>query len=135
MNDDFDRLIRDALSGEGQYNPQTDERVRSEVTQMYDSKLKRIFWYTWAVLIIDMVLLIGLVPVFLLINDVKMQIGCAAAWLAIFVSAMQEKTWYWQMNSKLKTLKEISELKVQVAQLSQKLEPRGPTDEQNGRAL
>lgn len=131
MNDNFDKLLRYTLSGEGQDNVEKGERVRGEVTQMYDSKLKRIYWYTWAVLIIDMVLLIGLVPVFLLIDDVKMQIGCAAAWLAIFVSTMQEKTWYWQMNSKLRTLKEIAELKVQVAQLSQKLDSQRQSEGQD----
>lgn len=131
MNDDLGRLLRDALSAEGQYDPETGERVKSEVSQMYDRRLNKIRWFAWACLIVDAVLLMGLVPAFFLISDVKILIGCAVAWLAIFVSAMQEKTWYWQMNAKLSTLKEIAEVKVQLAQVSQALENQGHPDEQN----
>ncbi len=122
--DEFEKNLGQALGNRGQYDKQRSYDVRKEALKMYDDKLKRIRWMTWGCLAFEALLIIVFISAFEVATDTKSLIAFAALALASYESTVLMKLWYAQASARLKTAKEIAELQLQIADLSQKLEPR-----------
>lgn len=120
MNDELDMLLQDVLGPSGRYDARKAESVKREVTAMYESKLKMWRQIIWALLALDGLMMLGAVWLFSISSDVKWLIGSAAVGLWAYESTILMKLWYWQMNTKYSVLKEVTELKLQIAKLSEK---------------
>lgn len=117
MNNELDKLLQDVLSTSGTYDTEKGELIKKEVASMYDKKLKLWRYIIWAVLAIDTILILAGINIFFSSTEVQMQIGSAAMVLLVFESSILTKLWYWQMNTKFSILKEITELRLQIAQM------------------
>lgn len=123
MNDQLDKLLQEALAPSGHYDAQKAESVKREVTRMYEEKLKHWRDVIWTLLAIDAAFIVGGVLAFVLSSDVKTLIGSAAVVLWAFMSTVMMRLWYWQMESKFSVLKELAELRLQVAGKAETDEP------------
>lgn len=121
--DEFDRQLKQTLSGEERFDAGRSDAMRKEVLRMYDEKLKRVKWLTWGSLILDAIVIIVLVNLYGVMSDVKALIAIAVLALAAYESTILMKLWYWTMNVKMSTLKEMKELQLQIAELSQRIPP------------
>lgn len=126
--DQFEKNLGQALGGRGQFDKAKSDDVRKEALKMYDDKLKLYRWITWGFLLFETVLIIIIIGAFTATNDTKWLIGLAAAALAAYESTILMKLWYWQMDTKLRVTKEVKELQLQIAELTQKLEAGGKQD-------
>lgn len=124
MNDQLDKLLQQALAPSGRYNTQRAESVKREVTRMYEEKLKHWSSVIWTLLAIDAAFIVGGIIAFALSSEVKVLIGSAAVVLWAFMSTVLMRLWYWQIDTKFSVLKELAELRLQTAQLSDG-EPKG----------
>ena len=119
--DEFEKNLRQALAGRGQYDAHKSDDVRKEALRMYDDKLRTYRWVTWGILAFETLVMIVLIGVFALMNDTKVLIALAALALASYETTILMKLWYWNMNVKMSTLKELKGLQLQIAELSQKI--------------
>lgn len=118
----FEKNLGQALGGRGQYDKQKSDNVRKEALKMFDDKLKLYKWVTWGFLAFETVCMAVLAWGFWMIGDVKWLVAVAALFIVSFESTVLMKLWYWQMNTKIGTLKEMKQLELQIAELTQKLD-------------
>ena len=87
---------------------------------MYDKLLTKCKWLTWGCLIVFTVITIAAINVMVIAKNTKVLIVCGVVILGVGQLEVLMKLWYWIMNNKLKVLKEIKQLQVQIAELSDK---------------
>lgn len=134
MNDEVDKLLQDALSSEAQYDPARAERVKNEVARMYERKLRNWSYLTWAYLAIGVVGMMIAIDIYILTSNLKLLIACAAMFLLCYEGTVLMKLWYWQMDTKLGILKELADLRLQMAELSEKKKSEENPDANGGKS-
>ncbi len=124
MND-FDQQLRQLLRDVGRPSADQSEALRKEMVHMYEDKLKKVeryarnwIWITAAVCGVGGVL-IGLGAA----KSTTLVILGAAAFIVAIELQTLVKLWYWQMNTKLSLLKEMKELRLQLAERQEKEPP------------
>ena len=129
--DEFDRQLKQTLSGDERFDAGRSDALRKEVLRMYDDKLKTYKWITWGFLAFAVLEMLIIAGIFAAVGDTKVLIALAVLFLVAYESTILMKLWYWTMNVKMSTLKETKELQLQIAELSQKVGPTGgqQTDE------
>lgn len=120
MNNELEKLLQDVLSTSGTYDKEKGELVKKEVISMYNKKLKLWRYIVWGLLVIDTIIIMTCVNIFSSSSDVKVLIGSAAILLLTFEGSVLMKLWYWQMDTKFSVVKEIAEVKLQIAQMCEK---------------
>ncbi len=115
--DEMEDELRRTLAGAGRFDAEKSQSVRKETLQMFDQKLKRYRWFTWACLAVYTVISICAIEVMIFASSTKVLIICAAIILAMGQLEVLMKLWYWIMNNKLTVLKEIKELQLQIVEL------------------
>lgn len=119
--DKFERQLGDVLRDSGSFDTERGTARREEIGKMYDDKLKTYRYFTWGILAFETVCIVLIVGAFMFTNEIKWLIGLAAVGLAAYQSTILMKLWYWQMDTKLRTIKEVKELQLQIVELSQRL--------------
>lgn len=119
--DEFERQLRQVLSGDESFDTQRSDALREDVARMYDDKLKTYKWVTWGFLALAMIEMMVLAGAFFVVDNTKLLLAFAVMFLVAYESTVLMKLWYWTMNVKMSTLKEMKELQLQIAELSQKI--------------
>jgi len=119
----FERDLHDALSSNGEFDPQGNDAARKEAIKTYDVKLKRARILTWVFLAFLAVVMAYLAILFVITNNMKIMLACVVAFLIAHAGTNLMKLWYWQMNTKFSVLKELKELELRVVELSEKVSP------------
>jgi CHASE2 domain-containing sensor protein len=120
MNDKLDQLLKEALGAQGDYDAEKAQTIAQGVIAMYENKLKVWGHLIWQLLIIDLALIVGMIGLFIFSSSLKVLIGSATIMLLAFLSSIFMRLWYWQIDTKYSILKEITEMKLQLAQLQEK---------------
>ena len=124
MNE-FEKTIRETLSETDKFDAASAETLRKEIIQMYEEKLKKYRWLTWACLIVFAIISIAAIEVLIFASSPKILIISAVVLLGVGQLEVLMKLWYWIMNNKLNVLKEIKQLQLQIAELKGKEPPAG----------
>jgi len=122
--DEFDRqLQRKVFHHGGSYDQRRADRVREEVRRMYDEKMRVVLNYTWGYLVLGIVIMMG--GFFMLATSQDLRGMITGAMLSLFGVSITVliKLWYWIMNDKWSVLREIKELQVQMAEMTERLSP------------
>jgi hypothetical protein len=120
MEDKFDKLLYDIFGSSDRYDHTRGDKVRDKVATMYDTKLRFTRYFVWAWLVFCTALIVVSVFTFIDSDNVKILLGCAAIAVIAHEGSVLMKLWYWQQNTKYTLLKEMAELKLQIAQLNEK---------------
>src|SRR4030042_1530324 len=119
--DEFERQLKQVLSGDERFDTQRSDALRKDVARMYDDKLKTYRWITWGFLALATIEMMVLAGAFFVVDNTKLLLAFAVMFLVAYESTVLMKLWYWSMNVKMSTLKEFKELQLQIAELSQKI--------------
>lgn len=118
--DKLEKDIRTTLSDNEKFDTAKAETLRKETTQMFDEKLKKYRWLTWACLIVFTVITISAIQMMVFASNTKVLIVCGIVILGVGQLEVLMKLWYWIMNNKLNVLKEIKQLQLQITELAGK---------------
>jgi hypothetical protein len=116
--DEFEKAIGATLHNRGKFNATKAETLRKETVQMFDKKLKIVKIITWAFLLVDALIMVGLAGSFAAAKSPKVLIILAVIFLVVYNSTILMKLWYWVLNAKYSMLKEIKQLQLQIAELA-----------------
>jgi hypothetical protein len=114
---DFDQEFQNMLRELGSPDTERSASLRKEMVQMYEEKLKKVEGYArqWIWITVGICasggILMGLGAVF----STTIVISGAVVIVVAIELQMLVKLWYWQMNTKLALLKELKELRLQLA--------------------
>ena len=126
--DEFDRQLKQTLSGDERFDARRSDALRKDVARMYDDKLRTYKWITWGFLALATIEMMVLAGAFFVVDNTKLLLGFAVLFLVAYESTVLMKLWYWTMNVKMSTLKEMKELQLQVAELSQMIGSSNETE-------
>ena len=117
MNE-FERELRDVLTGKQHFDSARSESLKEEVIRMFDRKRKTAMIIAWVMIALCNLVAIPAIVIFILSGSTKVLIACAA--VAIIAGQMEilAKLWYWVVHGRLILQKEIKELQLQIANLS-----------------
>ncbi len=104
------------------------QALKKEVSNMFDERLRKYRWLTWICLIVFAVATVGAIEVMVFASSTKTLIVCAVIILGLGQLEVLMKLWYWVMNGKLKVLKEVKNLELQIAELRAE-QTEGPQSE------
>ncbi|MHC4215937.1 MAG: DUF6768 family protein [Planctomycetota bacterium] len=118
--DNLENELKTQLDKEFDFNSNKGEEMRKLISQMFDDKLKMVKWVAWMFLLIDVVILVVAANRFFLSDSTKDMIFMAVIFLVAYESTILIKLWYWVINAKINIVKEIKQLQVQIAELTDK---------------
>ncbi len=114
--------VKKTLSKNGLFDPARGRKQRNETVAMFSAKLRKVERFTYTHLVILVALMVFSVNRFLGSTTTKDQI----LYLGIFILAMSSqvliKLWYWVVNTKISVLKEIKQLRLEMA-MAEKSKP------------
>jgi len=119
MND-FDKEIGNALRKGNHFDSKRGEKLRKEIIQMFDEKLKKVERITWMWIVGTVIVAMMAGSGFSIARDTQGLILFAGLFFIAILTQVLIKLWYWIMNCKLSVLKEIKQLELQVAELKEK---------------
>ena len=90
---------------------------------MFEDKLKKIKLWTWAFLLIDVVIIVGALITFFHSTHIKALILCAMVVVVVYDSTVLIKPWYRVYHNEIKVRTEVKRLQLQVAELVGRNEP------------
>ncbi len=114
---DFDQKFQDMIRELGSPDPERSASLRQEMVHMYEEKLKKVERYMrqWIWLTVGICAVGGsLIGVGAVYSTAMIIIGATACIVAVELQTLA-KLWYWQMNTKLSLLRELKELRLQLA--------------------
>lgn len=126
--DEFDRDLHDALSDEGQLDATKSDEVREEAVRMHskwisierDEGLSR--WQRALRAILTSVTFVSMGLIFGITDSTKVMIGVAVLFLLVTNGVLYTgRVLYLVMEIKKSVLKELKELRLEVAELSEKV--------------
>jgi hypothetical protein len=117
---DFENELKKALEKNGDFDTARSETLRKEIVQMFEDKLKKVKLWTWAFLLIDVIIIAGgissLLVNLLITKNTNAMIISAVVVLIAHEGTVLIKLWYWVLNSKYAVLKELKQLRLQIAE-------------------
>ena|GEM_PF-4060640 len=114
---DLEDRLRSALGRTGGFDNEKAQALKKEVSNMFDERLRKYRGLTWICLIVFAVITVGAIEVMLFASSTKALIVCAVIILGAGQLEVLIKLWYWIMNGKLKVLREVKNLELQIAEL------------------
>jgi hypothetical protein len=126
--DELEKEIAVVLSEGGKFDPAKAETLRKEMVEMFEEKLRIVYWYAklWLIICIGVCCVAGGCFGFAASFGIRGTWGMIAS-AVFFLLAGQGmvtiKLWYWIMNNKLNVLKEIKQLQLQIAEMAGKNTP------------
>jgi len=117
--DEFEKTIQSTLSDSHEFDAQKAQTLRKETIQMYDKNLKKYKRWTWACLIAFAIIGVAIIQIMVVWgSNLKVLIISGIVLLGVGQLEVLMKLWYWIMNNKLNVLKEIKQLQLQIAELT-----------------
>ncbi len=120
MNE-FEKQLREALTGEQRFDSARGESMRQEVTRMYKKKRKTAMIIAWVAIALCNLVAIPAIVIFVLSGSSKVLIACAAVAIIAGQLEILAKLWYWVVHGRIVLQEEIKELQLQIAQLADHL--------------
>jgi ABC-type sugar transport system permease subunit len=125
----FEKELKEVLEKNGDFDVVKSETLRKGIVQMFEDKLKKVKLWTWAFLLIDVVIIAvgvsSLLVNLLITKNTNAVIVSAIVVLVAHEGTVLIKLWYWILNSKYEVLKELKQLQLQIAEQSGKNAPSG----------
>jgi len=123
----FEKELKEVLEKNGDFNVTKSEALRKEIVQMFEDKLKKVKLWTWAFMLIDVIIIAGgissLLVNLLITKNTNAMIISAVVVLVAHEGTVLIKLWYWVLSSKYAVLKELKQLQLQVAESTGKSSP------------
>jgi len=117
--DEFEKTIRNTLSNSHEFDAQKAQTLRKETIQMYDKNLKKYRRLTWVCLIAFAIIGVATIEIMVVWgSNLRVLIIGGIVLLGVGQLEVLMKLWYWIMNNKLNVLKEIKQLQLQIAELT-----------------
>ncbi len=120
----FEKELKEVLEKNGDFDVAKGETLRKEIVQMFEDKLKKVKLWTWAFLLIDVIIIAGgissLLVNLLITKNTNAMIISAVVVLIAHEGTVLIKLWYWVLNTKYGVLKELKQLQLQIAELAGK---------------
>ncbi|UCG47088.1 MAG: hypothetical protein JSU94_16510 [Phycisphaerales bacterium] len=114
---DLEDKLSSVLGQTGGFDNEKAQAFKREVSNMFDERLKKYRRLTWICLIVFALVTVGAIEVMVFASSTKILIVCAVIILGVGQLEVLMKLWYWIMNCKLKVLKEVKNLELQIAEL------------------
>ena len=121
--DNLEKNIQSTFGKSNQFDTQKADAQRKEVAAMYDKKLKITRWITWGILLLETAIMIGVANAFIYSKNPKTLLMLGVVFLVAYNTTILIKLWYWIVNNKLNVLKEIKQLQLQIAEMTNKTPP------------
>jgi hypothetical protein len=121
--DEFEKTIRKTLSDTGKFDAAKAETSRKEIVQMFDKKLKRVKLTTQISLLVLAVLIIYSFHLLSQSQNTRDMLVHTIIILILAESTVLMKLWYWVLNAKYGVLKELKQLQLQIAEMTDKTPP------------
>jgi hypothetical protein len=122
---ELEKIIEQTNDTRGKFDAEKAKLLRKETVQMYDKTLTKCKWLTWICLLVFAIVTVGAIQVLVSASNTKTLVISAVVILGVGQLEVLMKLWYWIMNNKLKVLKEVKQIELQIAQLNAEEDPDG----------
>ena len=123
----LEKELKEVLEKNGDFNIAKSETLRKETVQMFEDKLKKVKLWTWAFLLIYVIIIAGgisgLLVNLLITKNTNAMLISAVVVLIAHEGTVLIKLWYWVLNTKYDVLKELKQLQLQIAEQTAKDSP------------
>jgi ABC-type sugar transport system permease subunit len=123
----FEKELKEFLEKNGDFDVVKSETLRKGIVQMFEDKLKKVKLWTWAFLLIYVIIIAGgisgLLVNLLITKNTNAMLVSAIVVLVAHEGTVLIKLWYWILNSKYDVLKELKQLQLQIAEQAGKKPP------------
>ena len=122
--EEFEFEIKKMMSGESPVDASKVKEVGEEVVRAYDRKKHkvRVCLYVWMAVICVFLALSAYW--FFRSSDLKACLGAGVLFLVMYESTVLMKLWYWVVDSKIATVRELKLVQLQLAELAAKVNGR-----------
>ncbi len=125
--DKLEKELTELLGNESGFAGSIDESTRKEMAQMifqkFESDMSKVKVVFWIFLVMGVATMVGGMIFLIHAKGTKWMLFAAVIALMGYNSTILMKLWYWVVSTKLGILKEIKQLQLQVAELSDKKQP------------
>jgi hypothetical protein len=125
MNDQFDEQIKAALEADKGFDPARSDQVAKEAERMFDEKIRRAKWITWASLALCTMGMLVSAALMWVFDNPKLVLFFAILFLVDFGSTILMKQWYWTVHTRISVQRDIKELQLQIAEVRRLLTEKG----------
>ena len=125
MNDDMKNVYHRILFDKDAPGDAPDQAAREQLQEEFGRKRKRIKRKYWAGTFIEFVMMATIAMVYSQTPDTKLQIMMGVVFIVNFEAAVMIGLWYWVVHTRLLLVREVKELRLEVAELAARNAPPG----------
>ncbi|HUW62402.1 MAG TPA: DUF6768 family protein [Candidatus Bathyarchaeia archaeon] len=123
MNEDMNKAYHRILFDKNAPGEDPDAAAREKLHHEFSRKRNIVMWITWGFLFFEGAMMVALMLVFVLESNTKTLIALAALFIASFETTVLMKLWYWIVHTRLLLVREIKEMRLELADLAARQAP------------
>ena len=123
MNEDMNKAYHRILFDKNAPGEDPDAAARERLHHEFSRKRNIVMWITWGFLFFEGAMMVALMLVFVAESNTKTLIALAALFIVSFEVTVLMKLWYWVVNTRLLLVREVKEMRLELAELAARQKP------------
>lgn len=125
MNDDLKNVYHRILFDKNAPGEEPEQAAREQLQAEFTRKRNRLMWIAWGFIAFECAQIMFFASVYLAVSNTKVLIALAALIIMSFEGTVLMKLWYWVVHTRLLLVREVKELRLEVAELAARNAPPG----------
>ena len=125
MNEDIKTVYHRILFDREAPGEAPDQAAREQLQAEFGRKRRRLMWIAWGFIAFEFAQMALLAAVYLSVSDTKLLIALAALIIMSFEGTVLMKLWYWVVHTRLLMVREVKELRLELAELAAQAKSAG----------
>ncbi len=118
MNDDIRNVYHRILFDKNAPGEAPDQAARDQLQEEFARKRRRLMWIARGFIAFEFAQMALFAMVYLQVSNTKVLIALAALIIMAFEGTVLMKLWYWVVHTRLLLVREVKELRLEVAELA-----------------
>jgi hypothetical protein len=118
MNDDIKNVYHRILFDKNAPGDAPNQAAREQLQEEFNHKRSRLMWIAWGFILFEFAQIAVFVSIYLAVSNTKLLIALAALIIMAFEGTVLMKLWYWVVHTRLLLVREVKELRLEVAELA-----------------
>ncbi len=118
MNEDLNNVYHRILFDKNAPDEAPDQAAREQLQKEFRGKRRRLMWIAWGFIAFELTQMALFATVYLLASNTKLLIALAALIIMAHEGSILMKIWYWVVHTRLLLVREVKELRLEVAELA-----------------
>lgn len=126
MNDNLKNVYHRILFDKDAPGEEPDQAARELLQEEFARKRKRITWILWAFLAFEFWQMAIFLTIYTQVSNAKLELALAVLFIISWEVTVLIKLWYWVVHTRLLLVREVKELRLEVAELAAREKTPGP---------